>query len=249
MDSQLEKAEIKSIRRPVVLGAIAVAVLVAFAAVLYMGSRLVESAFAGPTPETIATASLQSMRAQNRLNVFAARYVSVTSSKTSRFGFSSERTLILPGDVRYEIDLAKLRPEDVKWDEGTQTLSVMLPEIEIAGPDVDLAQAREYGAGGVLATLTNAEEGLDQANRQAAVADLRKQAAAGTPTRLARESARQAVERSFAMPLQAAGFTDVKVAAKFPTDGTRDGSRITPSVPYEEAIEAYHRRQAAEGKR
>lgn len=248
MDNKLDEAEVKSIRRPLVLGAIAVAVLVALAAVLYMGARLVGSIGGGPTPETIATASLESMRAQNRLNVFAARYVSVTHSKTSRFGFGSERTLILPGDVRYELDLAKLRPEDVKWDAGSSTLSVMLPEIEIAGPDVDLAQAREYGAGGVLSALTDSDERLDQANRRAAVADLRKQASAGVPMRLAREAARQAVERSFAMPLQAAGFTNVKVAAKFPTDGSRDGSRITASVPYEQAIEEGRRRRAAEGR-
>ena len=36
---------------------------------------------------------------------------------------------------------------------------------------------------------------------------------------LARQSARAAVERSFAMPLAAAGFKDVKVVARFPTDG------------------------------
>lgn len=241
MDSKIDKAE-QSIRRPAVLGAIAVAVLVALAAVLYMGARIADSMFGGPTPETIATASLESMRAQNRLNVFAARYVSVTSSKVTRFGFTTERTLILPGNVRYEVDLGKLDPADVKWDAGTHTLSVMLPEIEIAGPDVDLAAAREYGAGGVLSALTNSDQSLDAANRQAAVADLRKQASAGMPMRLAREAARQAVERSFAMPLQAAGFGDVKVIAKFPTEGSSDGTRITGSVPYNEAIEAYDRR-------
>jgi len=236
--------EEKSVRRPVVLAAIAVTILVALAALLFAGARLADSIFGGPNPQTIASASLESMRAQNRLNVFAARYVSVTSSTTNRFGFSSERTLILPGDVRYEIDLSKLRPEDVKWDAPSHTLSVMLPEIEIAGPDVDLAAAREYGEGGVLSALTNSDQRLDQANRQAAVADLRKQASAGTPMRLARDAARQAVERSFAMPLMAAGFSDAKVVAKFPTDGTSDGSRITASVPYNEAIEEYHRRKA-----
>jgi len=231
-----------------VLGAIAVAVLVSLAAVLFMGSRLADSIFGGPTPETIATSSLESMRAQNRLNVFAARYVSVTSSKTTRFGLTSERTLILPGDVRYELDLSKLEPDDVTWDAGTQTLSVTLPQIEVAGPDVDLTAAREYGAGGILSTLTKADSGLDQANRRAAVTDLRKQASAAMPMNLARDAARRAVERSFAMPLQAAGFDDVRVIAKFPTDGTRDGSRITASVPYEQAIEDGRRRRAAEGR-
>lgn len=248
MDDQV-KIEAQAARRPVVMGAIIVAGLVAVLALLFVGSRLASSIFGGPNPETIASASLQSMRAQNRLNVFAARYVSVTSSKTSQFGFSSERTLILPGDVRYEVDLGKLRPEDVKWDGASHTLQVMLPEIEVAGPDVDLAAAREYGAGGVLSAITNNDQQLDHANRSAAVADLRKQAQSAVPMRLAREAARQAVERSFAMPLMAAGFDDVKVAAHFPTDGTSDGARITASVPYEQAIEDARRRRAAEGQK
>jgi hypothetical protein len=237
-----------SLKQPAILGAIAIAVLIGIASIIILATKLADRVTGGPTPETIATASLQSMRAQSRLNVFAARYVSVTSSKTSRFGFSSERTLILPGDVRYELDLAKLSPRDVKWDSATQTLEVRLPEVEIAGPDVDLAAAREYGEGGIVSSLTNADQTLDQANRQAAVDDLRKQALAGTPMRLAREAARTAVERSFTMPLQAAGFEDAKVVATFATDGSRGGSRITASVPYEEAIEEGRKRRAAEGR-
>jgi hypothetical protein len=194
--------------------------------------------FGGARPETIATASLESMRAQNRLNVFAARYVSVTSSKVSRFGFAAERTLILPGSVRYEVDLAKLGHDDVRWDEGARTLSIRIPEVEIAGPEVDLAAAREYGGGGIVGALTNVRPQLDQANRSAAVADLRKQAAAPTPMRLARESARQAIARSFAMPLRAAGFEDVKVVARFAAEEeTKDPSYIDHSRSYNEVLE------------
>lgn len=231
----------RRLNKPIVIAAIAIALAVGL--VIGLAGGVADRLFGGPNAETIASASLQSMRAQNRLTTFVARYVSVTSSKTSRFGFSTERTLILPGDVRYEVDLAKLQPKDVVWDKSSNTLSVLLPEIEIAGPDVDLAAAREYGEGGVLAAITNSDQQLDQANRNAAVADLRKQAQAAVPMRLARDATRAAVERSFAMPLLAAGFKDVKVAARFPTDGTADGSRITASVPYNEAIEDYHRRQ------
>ncbi|HWJ58232.1 MAG TPA: DUF4230 domain-containing protein [Sphingomicrobium sp.] len=230
-------------RRPLILGGIVVAMLAAVAIVLILGTRLVDRVTGGPNPETIATASLESMRAQNRLVAFVARYVSVTSSRTSRFGFASERTLILPGNVRYELDLAELRPNDVRWDSASHTLSVQLPEIEVAGPDVDLAAAREYGAGGVLSALTDSEDQLDRTNRQAAVADLRKQASAPVPMRLAREAARQAVERSFAMPLQAAGFADAKVVAKFPTEGTQDGERITASRSYNEVLEEAEQRR------
>ena len=56
-----------------------------------------------------------------------------------RFGFSAKRTLILPGDVRYELDLAKLQAKDVTWDNGSNTLRVTLPEIEIAAADPHVA--------------------------------------------------------------------------------------------------------------
>src|SRR3954447_10382847 len=122
MDSRLTK--------PVAILAIIVAL--ALGVVVGTTTGIADRIFGGPKAETIASASLESMRAQNRLIAFAARYVSVTTSTTSRFGFSAKRTLILPGDVRYELDLSKLQPNDVTWDRATSTLKVRLPEIEIA---------------------------------------------------------------------------------------------------------------------
>jgi hypothetical protein len=232
---------------PIAIAGIALALLLGV--LIGVSTGLADRIFGGAKPETIASASLESMRAQNRLIAFVARYVSVTSSRTSRFGFSTERTLILPGDVRYELDLSKLQPGDVKWNPSNNTLTVNLPEVEIAGPEVDLNAAREYGAGGVLATLTNADQELDQANRARAVQDLRKQASGEVPMRLARQAARAAVERSFAMPLMAAGFKDAKVIARFPTDGTADPSYLDRSTPYEDAIKEAERRRAAQGQR
>ena len=204
----------------------------------------------GPDPESVVSSSLESMRAQNRLVPFVARYVSVTSSRQDRFGIlSAERTLILPGTVRYELDLAKIDRDDLEWDGATSTLNLRLPDIEIAGPEVDLSAAREYGDKGILSAVTNAEERLDNANRALAIADLRKQAAAPVPMRLAREAARDAVERSFAMPLQAAGIDGARVVALFPgEEGADDPSYIDQSVTYNEAIAEARRRRSAEGR-
>ena len=232
------------LNKPLILARVAVALVLGV--LLGMASGVADRIFGGPDAKTIASTSLESMRAQNRLVAFVARYVSVVSSEQQRLGglVSSQRTLVLPGDVRYELDLAKLNPEDVTWDSSTNTLRVRLPEIEIAGPEVDLNAAREYGEGGVLSTLTNADQQLDQANRAKAVSDLRKQASADVPMRLARQAARQAVERSFAMPLLAAGFSDAKVVARFPTEGTDDPSYLDASTPYNEAIAEAERRRA-----
>ena len=235
------------LNKPLVLAMVAVALVLGV--LLGITTGVADRLFGGPNPTTIATASLESMRAQNRLIAFTARYVSVTTSAESQFGFSARRTLILPGDVRYELDLSKLQPGDVSWDKGTSTLRVKLPEIEIAGPDVDLARAQEYGAGGVLSAITNANQQLDAANRAKAVADLRQQAQGAVQMRLARQAARAAIERSFAMPLVAAGFKDARVVARFPTEGTDDPSYLDLSTPYEQVIQEAERKRAAQGQK
>ena len=235
------------LNKPLVLAMIVVAL--ALGVLLGISTGVASWLFGGPNPKTIATASLESMRAQNRLIAFTARYVSVTTSAQSQFGLSARRTLILPGDVRYELDLSKLQPKDVSWDKATSTLKVRLPEIEIAGPDVDLTAAQEYGAGGILSALTNANQQLDSANRAKAVADLRQQAQGAVQMRLARHAARAAIERSFAMPLVAAGFKDAKVVARFPTEGSDDPSYLDLSTPYEQAIQEAERRRAAQGQK
>jgi hypothetical protein len=239
----------RRLNKPLVLAMVAVALVLGV--LVGMTTGIADRIFGGPNPKTIASASLESMRAQNRLVAFVARYVSVVSSQQQRLGglVSSERTLILPGDVRYELDLSKLEPRDVTWDASAHTLRVRLPEIDIAGPDVDINAVKEYGGGGVLSALTNATQQLDQANRARAVTDLRKQAQGDVPMRLAHQAARAAIERSFAMPLLAAGFKDVKVVARFPTEGSDEPSYLDLSTPYEQAIEEAERRRAAEAKK
>ncbi|HET7576599.1 MAG TPA: DUF4230 domain-containing protein [Sphingomicrobium sp.] len=241
MDRRLNKA--------LVLAMVAVALILGV--LLGIATGVADRIFGGPNPKTIATASLESMRAQNRLTVFAARYVSVVTSEQQRLGglVSSERTLILPGDVRYELDLSELEPKDVSWDASNHRLTVRLPEIEIAGPDIDINSVKEYGGGGVLSALTDADQQLDQTNRARAVADLRKQASAAVPMQLAHQAGRAAVERSFAMPLLAAGIKDVKVVARFPTEGSDEPSYLDLSTPYEEAIKEAERRRAAQGRK
>jgi Protein of unknown function (DUF4230) len=159
-----------------------------------------------PPVETIVASSLQSLQEQNRLSVFAARFVTVVTSRKQQFGLSAEKTLILPAMVRYDVDLARLAQKDLRWDERTATLSVTLPPIALTGPEFAMDQAREYGDGTVLMTLTDVERVLDKSNSIKARADVLKQAQAAPIMALARDAATRAIERSFAMPLRAAGI-------------------------------------------
>lgn len=191
-------------------------VAVAGAAAIWIVGRMAQRVV-DPDPVTIASASLQGLREQNRLSAFAARYVAVVTSRQTRLGLSAERTLILPGLVRYEIDMAELGPDDIVWDAPTRTMRVRLPPIAIVGPQIDLTQLREYDAGGILLAITDAEERLDAANRRAGQAELVRQAGEPVPMKLARDATRRAVERSFALPLRAAGV-DARVEAFFPDE-------------------------------
>lgn len=187
-----------------------------------------------PDPVSIASASLESMREQNRLTVFAARYVAVVTSTQRRFGLSAQKTLIMPGNVRYEVDLAALNQKDVRWNAETRQLSIVLPPPLVAGPEVDMAAIREYDGGGMLMALSDAGTQLDTANRREGQAELLRQARGAVPMRLARDAARRAVERNFAMPLVAAGI-DVRVTVRFADEpAASDGEQMDRSRSLEE---------------
>ena len=193
-------------------------ILLAAAALLALAAWWAFSAWRdwqrGYDPETVVAASLQGLQEQNVLVPFTARYVAVVTSTQSRLGLEAKKTLIMPGTVRYELDLGKLRQSDLDWDAGTNALTVTLPPLRLAGPEIDIDAISEFRDGVILLTLTDAEQTLDAANRKAAQEELIKQAKGTTPMRLARNAARTAVEQSFAMPLKAAGI-DAKVTARF----------------------------------
>ena len=167
-----------------------------------------------PKPESIAAASLAGIREQNRLSAFTARYFAVVLSEPSRTELRAQETLIMARMVRYEVDLGRLTQKDVAWDGVAMRLSVTLPPVELSGPEVDLNAIREYDNGGLLLRLTDAEKALDTANRTRAQQELLVQARAPAMLKLARDATRRAVERSFAMPLKAAGV-DATVAVRF----------------------------------
>ena len=203
--------------RPVAkfMGALLLVVAVATSIIFALGWKLKKEL--NPDPVTVATASLQAVREQAVLVPFAARFVAVVTSEQHRFGFSAKKTLIMPGMVRYELDLAALRQRDLAWDAVTRTLTVTLPSLRVSAPAVDLRAIQTYGEGGVLMALTDAGNMLDAANKQAGQAELVRQARDPLPMRLARDAARRAIERSFVMPLKAAGI-DATVTARFADD-------------------------------
>ncbi len=204
-----------------------IALAMLFAGLIWWADKKLDT-----TPETIASASLQGIREQNRLSAFAASYTAVVTSEQRRFGLSAKKTLILQGLVRYEVDMAKLGDDDVRWDAVTKTLSVRIPPIEVAPPQIDLKTMQEYGESGILRTLTDADAVLDRANRERGQAELVRQAKGPVPMRLARDSFKRAIVQNFEVPLRAAGM-DAKVQAFFADE---QGGKVTTRWDYSNPI-------------
>ena len=197
------------------------ALLVALALGLVAGLALRTPAnLFGLKPEvtSIADASLSAVQAQNRLIAFAARFtVDVTSTARMRIGLTAKKTMIVPGTVRYELDWSKLKRSDLAWDKATNTLTVTAPPVELSEPQIDMARIREYQDGRLLMALSDAENQMDAANRAQLREALLREARNPVLMRMARDATRSAVERTFALPLAAAGVP-ATVVVRFADD-------------------------------
>lgn len=202
---------------------------------LWAVGAMISHKLAGPDPVTIASGSLQGLRAQNRLSAFSAQFVSVATSTQSQFGLSTKKTLIMSGTVEYQVDLGKLTARDVTWDARSGTLGVTLPPVEVTPPRIDLTQIREYGDSGLLSAITDADSKLEAANRAAGQAELSHKARETVPMKLARDATRRAVEDSFALPLRAAGLK-ATVKVRFADEGVPSDERWDTTRTIEEVL-------------
>lgn len=161
----------------------------------------------GPDAQTIVAVSLKAIKSQNKLSPLEASYVAVVTTTETRVGglFESKKTLIMPGIVRYEVDLGKMTDRDLTWDAKTKTLHVKLPPIEVSAPQIDMTHLTSY-TDGMLTAFASVDGALDANNRAVGQQQLRDQASAQPVMARAREAASKALEQMFSMPLNAAGL-------------------------------------------
>ncbi len=164
-----------------------------------------------PQIGSVVASTLDALQEQNRLLTFTNTSTATVTTTQSRYGLSAKKTLIVKGVMRYEVDMAKLTDDDVRWDVGSKTLSVRVPPIEIAPPQIDLNSIQEYGESGILRSLTNVDTALDAANRAKAQTQLLTQAKSPVLMELARAASKKAVAQNFALTLKAAGIDAVVV--------------------------------------
>lgn len=177
----------------------------------------------GPSPygDPIAT-SLTAFEKANRLTVFSAQLAPVVSAEDERaYGLLKSRQIaVIPAQVDYTLDLAKLNADRFQWDAPGKMLTVTLPPLQISKPNLDEARAQYLREGVWITGPAQAKLTRDStllAERQAV-----EQAANPVLMGLAASAAKQAVAQNLAVPMKVAGYGDVRVVVRF------DGERVTP---------------------
>lgn len=161
--------------------------------------------FGRDEPEVDFTATLTAVQRQAKLTVLAARFVAVVNARQERlFGLATAtRSTLVPGTVRYTMDLSAMRREDLRWDAEAKVLTVTAPPIALQGPEIDVARLRAFN-GGVAAALPGATDDLDAATRAEMQRGLLAEARAPFMLDLARQAGDQALKLAFELPLRAA---------------------------------------------
>lgn len=162
--------------------------------------------------------------------------------------FRSEQRATLPFSVDYYVDLSRVDVDDTRYNAQTRTLTIEVPSVRIAEPNIDLTKGKVGSAEGFWVSR-RASADLIRRGLTLTRAQAEKTAAKPENLQRARDEARQRISALLELPLQAAGHDDVTVAVRFPTDKTDDPSYLDASVTYNEAIAEARRRRAAEGQR
>jgi hypothetical protein len=159
--------------------------------------------------------SLTALEKQNRLTVFSAQLSPVVSSEDSRlFGaIKSRQVAVIPARVDYTLDLSKMDKGRLAWNADTHTMAVQLPALTVGRPNLDEARA-QYLREGIWITNT-AQANLTRKNTELAEQQAVQQAANPILLDLARSAAREAIAQNLSIPLQVAGYGDVKVDVHF----------------------------------
>jgi hypothetical protein len=196
-------------------------VILLLAAVAWLGWR----AFFYQEEGDPVGSAMMAFEKQNSLNVFSSRFEVVAESTDSRgvLGIDllkSRQATIIPADVTYRLDLASMDRDRFAWDADSETLSVVLPPLRISRPNLDEARARVFTEGNWVTSTAQRDLSRNnslQAERKAATFAKNPEVLA-----LARGAAKDAIRQNLAIPLQVAGFGEVKVAVRFEGERAAD---------------------------
>ena len=184
-------------------------------ALIALAAWLAQQAFwARPDGDPLG-ATLTAFEKQNRLTVFSAQLAPVVAAEDSGFMglVKSRQVAVIPARVDYSLDLSKMDRTRLEWDGPTETLTVLLPPVDVGRPNLDEARA-QYLREGVWISR-DAQDSLSRKNTRLAEKLALEQATSPVLMDLARRAAKDAIRQNLAIPLTVAGFDDVTVKARF----------------------------------
>ncbi|MGI8944368.1 MAG: DUF4230 domain-containing protein [Qipengyuania sp.] len=189
-------------------------VIVLLAAVAWLGWR----AFIYQEEGDPVGSAMLAFEKQNSLTVFSSRFEVVAESEDTRgvMGLDllkSRQAAIIPATVEYRLDLSRMDRDRFQWNDGSDTLTVILPVLKISRPNLDEAQQKVFTEG----SWVTRDASTDLARNNSAQAERKAAAFAKNPEvlKMARQAAREAIRQNLAIPLQVAGYGDVEVNVRF----------------------------------
>jgi Protein of unknown function (DUF4230) len=181
-------------------------------------SRTITASFAGMNALKVGTVSGDVLSSSNTTTFFGTLPV-IQRSKA-------------PYSVDYFVDLSKLSAANYRWNATTRTMSIDVPDVTIAAPNIDGAKAAIVQQGVYISR--GAGITLQQQAAERATAAATRTAQDPKYIAQARANARAAIAKLATTPLKAAGLGTVKVAVRFPIDpkpasvAQEDWDRSTP---------------------
>ena len=180
-----------------------------------LDTEVTDSGLFSKTTTQVLSVTVESLRKENKLQVFSYKGTAKVSTGTDGpLFFNGAQELNVPAVVNYYLDLNDLTLADVTFDEKAKLVRVMLPKLQIG--DIAFQPEKATTVNGGLLTFG---DGYVEAFRKQNYASARKamvaQAQGKDVVAEAKEQAQDAVTSYFEIPLRIAGQPDVKVVATF----------------------------------
>jgi Protein of unknown function (DUF4230) len=181
-------------------------------------SRTITASFAGMNALKVGTVSGDVLSSSNTTTFFGTLPV-IQRSKA-------------PYSVDYFVDLSNLSAASYRWNAATRVMSIDVPDVTFAAPNIDGAKAAIVQQGVYISRAAGIS--LQQQAAERANAAASKTARDPKYIAQARANARAAIALLATAPLKAAGMGDVRVAVRFPIDpkpeavAQEDWDRSTP---------------------
>ena len=162
----------------------------------------------------VLSATVESLKLESRLVSYS--YVgnqSVSIERSYWYLFNGHQQLTVPATVSYFVDMTKFHEASATFDESKNTVNVIVPGLMLT-VEFDPRRATVINSG--MPTLNDSVvQALTKLNYETARKSAIKQGQQDELVRLAKDRARENIERLFRVPLQVAGKVGVKISVSF----------------------------------